>query len=172
MKSHRIIAAAATLALAATPVALAKKDGESHGKGKEKSALKGQNGKGKGKAKPRTVVVKGTVVSSDAAAKTVVVNVTKGNRRGRDYLGMITFTLADAKLSVGDSNLDGVIDAADLLADDKVVVKAKLPARAESDVSYPARQVVDQTHPAEPEDEDEDEDAEETETTPVVEPTV
>lgn len=145
MNFHRIIATAAALALAVTPAALAKKGSESNAKGKEKSALKGQNGKGKSKAK--TVVVKGTVVSADAA--TVTVNVTKGNRRGRDYLGEVTFTLADAKLSVADSNADGVVDGTDLLVGDKVVVQAKLPARAEGDLSYPARKVVDQTNPAE-----------------------
>lgn len=151
MNSHRIIATAAALALAVTPAALAKKGSESNAKGKEKSALKGQNGKGKGKNKAKTVVVKGTVVSADAA--TVIVNVTKGNRRGRDYLGEVTFTLADAKLSVADSNADGVVDGTDLLVGDKVVVQAKLPARAEGDLSYPARKVVDQTNPAEDDDE-------------------
>jgi opacity protein-like surface antigen len=159
MKSHRIIAAAATLALAATPVALAKKDGESHGKGKEKSALKGQNGKGKNKAK--SVTLKGAVVSADTAG--VVVMVTKANKHGRHLVGTEqTFTAT--KVNVADTNGDLAYTTDDIADGDKVVVQARIAKDATA--PYAARHIVDQTNPK-PEDE-EVEEAEEAEAAPVV----
>ena len=152
MKSHRIIAAAATLALAATPVAFAKQGEDRSGKGKEKSALKGQNGKGHGKAKAKMVTLKGTVVSADAAG--VVVMVTKANKHGRHLVGTEqTFTAT--KVNVADTNLDLAFTTDDLVDGDKVVVQARIAKDATA--PYAARHIVDQTNPKPSDDEDEDE---------------
>ena len=147
MKSHRIVAAAATLALAATPVALAKQGEDHSGKGKEKSALKG------------------TVVSSDADG--VVVMVTKANKHGRHLVGTEqTFTAT--KVNVADTNGDLAYTTDDIADGDKVVVQVRIAKDATA--PYAARHIVDQTNPK-PEDEEveEAEEAEEAEVTPVVE---
>lgn len=151
MNSHRIIATAAALALAVTPVALAKKGGESNGKGKEKSALKGQNGKGKGKNKAKNVTLKGTVISADAAG--VVVMVEKSNKHGRHLVGtQQTFTAT--KVNVADTNGDLAYTTDDIADGDKVVVQARIAKDAVG--PYAARHVVDQTNPK-PSDDEEDE---------------
>ena len=162
MKPHRIIAAAATLALAATPVAFAKQGEDHSGKGKEKSALKGQNGKGKNKAK--SVTLKGTVVSSDADG--VVVMVTKANKHGRHLVGTEqTFTAT--KVNVADTNGDLAYTTDDIADGDKVVVQVRIATDATA--PYAARHIVDQTNPK-PEDEEveEAEEVEEVEAAPVV----
>ena len=156
MKSHRIIAAAATLALAATPVAFAKQSEDHSGKGKEKSALKGQNGKGHGKGK--NAVLKGTVVSVDAATGVVTVNVTKATKHGKTLVGVNEFTAT--KVNVADTNGDGVMNTADMAVDDKVVIQLRL--KADSASPYAARKIVDQTNPKPEVDE-----VEETEEAPV-----
>lgn len=154
MKSHRIIAAAATLALAATPVAFAK-SGENHGKGTEKSALKGQNGKGH--AKGKNAVLKGTVVSVDLTTGVVTVDVTKATKHGKVLIGTNAFTAT--KVNVADTNADGVMNTLDMVAGDKVVIQLRL--KADSASPYAARKIVDQTNPK-------PEEAEEAEEAPVV----
>jgi hypothetical protein len=136
MTSNRIIAAAATLALAVTPAALAKQAD----RGSAPPAA--HHGKAKGKAKPRNVVLKGVVVSSDAT--TVTVTVTKATRHGRSLVGTdAVFTVA--RVNVADTNADGAMNSLDLVAGDKVVVQARI---GRDDVApYRARKVVDQTHP-------------------------
>jgi hypothetical protein len=132
MTSNRIIAAAATLALAVTPAALAKQAD----RGSAPPAAH------HGKAKPRNVVLKGVVVSSDAT--TVTVTVTKATRHGRSLVGTdAVFTVA--RVNVADTNADGAMNSLDLVAGDKVVVQARI---GRDDVApYRARKVVDQTHP-------------------------
>jgi hypothetical protein len=79
------------------------------------------------------------------------VTVKHGNSRVRKggYIGQIVaFDLTSAKLRVADTNGDGVITVADLVEGDKVVVKAKLPRTDPGPQPFPARMVVDQTHPA------------------------
>jgi hypothetical protein len=152
MKLTKITSAAAVLALAVTPAALAKgkpEDPGSQGKGKSEQAH------GKGKVKPKNVVLKGTVVSSDAAAGTVTVHVAKATKWGRSLVGTdAAFTVV--KINAADNDGDGSVTVADLLAGDKVVVQARI---AKDDVApYKARKVVDQTHPK-PSDDDEGEDA-------------
>ena len=138
MNSHRILAGAATLALALTPVAFAKKpeDPGSKGKGKEKAP------------KAKSVSLKGVVVSADATS--VIVTVAKANKAGRSLVGTdVQFTVT--KVNVADTNGDGAMNALDFVAGDKVHVQAKLAKDAVA--PYAARKVVNQTHPAPDEDE-------------------
>ena len=131
MNTHRILAGAATLALALTPAALAKKPED-------------PGSKGKGKApKAKSVSLKGVVVSSDAT--TVTVTVKKANKAGRSMVGTdVQFTVT--KINVADTNGDGAMNALDLVAGDRVHVQAKIAKDAVA--PYEARKVVDQTNPA------------------------
>jgi hypothetical protein len=140
MSSHRIIAGAATLALALTPTALANKpeDPGSKDKGKDKAP------------KAKSVSLKGVVVSADAT--TVTITVKKANRAGRWLVGDdARFTVT--RVNVADTNGDGATNALDFVAGDKVHVQAKLAKDAVA--PYAARKVVNQTHPAPDEDETE-----------------
>jgi hypothetical protein len=79
-----------------------------------------------------------------------VVSVNHGNAHVRhaDLIGDVTFDLSAARLSVADTNADTVIDPTDVLVDDHVVVKARLPRQDPTvDPSVAARQLVDQTNP-------------------------
>ena len=156
--THRITVAAAALALAATPGALAKgkpEDPGSQGTGKPDTGASQhpEKGKGNGKAKPKNVVLKGTVVSSDATGGTVTVHVVKATKWGKSLVDTdAAFTVT--KINAADSNGDGSVTVADLMAGDKVVVQARI---AKDDAApYKARKVVDQTHPK---SSDDDEDA-------------
>lgn len=165
MKSHRILAAAATLALAATPAAIAKKPEDPGSKGKAKAELKGQNGKGKGKAKAKNIVVKGVVTAASTDGSSVTIDVTKANKHGaflRDAESPLAFSAA--KVVVLDANGDGPT-VADLQAGDKVVVQIRLAKDADLSGVLAARKIIDQTNP--PADEDEVEDDSE-EAAPVV----
>lgn len=131
MNSHRILAGATTLALALTPAALAKKPDDPGARGKAKAP------------KAKSVSLKGVVVSADATSVTVTVK--KANKAGRSLVGTdAQFTVT--KVSVADTNADGVANALDFVAGDKVHVQAKLGADAVA--PYAARVVVNQTHPA------------------------
>ena len=114
MNSKPLAALAAVAALAAPTAAVAKKP--------ESAA-----GKGKGQAKAKNAVVKGSVVSVDAAAGSVVLHVDKGNKWGRSLKGTdVTFTVSSVKkLNVPDRNADGKRDLADVLAGDKAQAHAK-----------------------------------------------
>jgi hypothetical protein len=126
---NRTAIAAMALAVALAPAALAK-GGPPPGHGNQPAA---QHGKGHNKA--RKVVAKGTVVSYDATAGTLVVHVTKANHHGAGMVGTdVSFDVSKAKLAGGP-----------LTAADKVVVKTTNVAAA--DGRYAAKQVVDQTHP-------------------------
>jgi hypothetical protein len=79
------------------------------------------------------------------------VTVTGGNSRVRKggFVGQDVGLLLDtAKLRVADTTPDGVVNAADLLELDKVVVKARLPRTDPGTGPFAARMLVDQTHPA------------------------
>ena len=138
MNHHRILAGAATLALALTPTAFAKKPEDP-----------GSQGKGKA-PKAKSVSLKGVVVSADAT--TVTVTVKKANKAGRSLVGTdVQFTVT--KVKVADTNGDGAMNALDFVAGDKVHVQAKLAKDAVA--PFEARKVVNQTHPA-PEETEED----------------
>ena len=130
--TNRTAIAATALAVALAPAALAK-GGPPDGHGNPPTA---QHGKGHQKAKK--VVAKGTVVSYDATAGTLVVHVTKANHHGAGMVGTdVSFDVSKAKLVGGP-----------LTAADKVVVKTTNVAG--DDGRYAAKQVVDQTHPETP----------------------
>ena len=77
-------------------------------------------------------------------------DVTHGNAhvRKNELLGDVQFDLTGAKLSVADTNSDTLIDPTDVLVDDEVVVKARLPKGDPGSNPYAARHLVDQTNPA------------------------
>jgi carbohydrate-selective porin OprB len=117
------------------------------------AAAPGGNGKGKQKGKKDPTVqyvFKGTYAGDSA------VDVSHGNRHVRKG-GLddqtVQFDLIGAKLVVGDTNADAVVDLNDVAVGDAVVVKARLPKRDPGDQPFAARQLVDQTHPAPEEDE-------------------
>ena len=79
------------------------------------------------------------------------VTVAGGNARVRKggLVGQtLTFTLDGAKLRVADTNADGAVTAADIVAGDKVVIQARLPRTEPGEGPFAARKLVDQTHPA------------------------
>jgi len=116
-----------------------------------------------GQSKPATYVFKG-VWNGDGT-----VTVSAGNSRVRKggFIGdVVTFDLAAAKLRAADTNADGAVSAADLVANDKVVVKARLPRTDPGAGPFAATKLVDQTHAAG----EEVEEAPEVEQAPAVEP--
>lgn len=123
MTSHRIIAAAAALAFAATPAALAKKPDGAGAKGKAKqeetSKAKGK-AKAKGKSKAKNVVAHGTITAIDGDSVTIAV--TKANKHGR---GLTELTITVQKVSVADVNGDGAATLADFAVGDRVVAHSK-----------------------------------------------
>ena len=145
MTLSKSIATLGAVALLVPAAAVAKgkpADAGSHGK------AKGSHGKAKGKSKPATFVFKGTW-NADGT-----VLVASGNSRGKQFEGQtLTFDWANAKFSVADTNADGKLDAADVTAGDKVVVKAKLARNATGTGPFAASKLVDQTHPQADEDE-------------------
>jgi hypothetical protein len=137
----RVAAAGAALALAAAPAALAARpdnpgsQGHGHGQGETH---------GKGAAKGVTYVFKGTYAGAGS------VDVVRGNAHARKaglVGGNVSFDLSGAKLVVADTVPDGVLTADDVVAGDRVVVKARLPRKDPGDQPYAARQLVDQTNP-------------------------
>jgi hypothetical protein len=135
MQLTRPLTAVAVLALACAPAAFAK--------GKPEDP--GSNGKGHSKpAKAKNVVLKGVVVSYDAGSGAVTVTVNKATKFGRSLVGTDAAFIA-VKVNVADTNGDGALTTADLVAGDKVVVQARI---AKDGVApYAARRIVDQTHP-------------------------
>ena len=124
---NRAALVVSALALAVAPAAFAK------GGPPSSPGSQGQQ-HGKGHSKPKKVVAKGTVVSYDATAGTLVVHVTKANHHGAGMVG------TDVSFDVSKAKIDGTPTAGD-----KVVVQTVNAAG--TDGRYPARHVVDQTHP-------------------------
>ena len=96
------------------------------------------------KVKTANYIVKG-VWNADGT-----VTVTGGNARVRKggLIGTtLTFTLDGAKLRVADTNADGTLDAADVVAGDKVVIQARLPRTEPGEGPFAARKLVDRTRP-------------------------
>lgn len=93
-------------------------------------------GRGRGRSKGRMTVFKGSVVSTDTAAATVVVRVRKRNRWARVFRGEeVTFSLETARVQVADVDGDGQASAGDITAGDRVVVKARVARGATDDGS-------------------------------------
>lgn len=133
MNHRRLLLAGAIAAIAAMPAAAGAKRGHGHG-----------HAHGHGKPHKVSYVFKGTYAGSG------LVSVARGNRHARraDLVGVdVSFDLADAKITAADTNLDGVSDASDVLAGDKVVVKARLVKDDPGVQPFAAKHLVDQTHP-------------------------
>jgi hypothetical protein len=85
------------------------------------------------------------------------VTVERGNNHVRkaELVGeAVQFDFSAAKLTVADTNDDGITDVSDVQAEDRVVVMAKLPKGDPGEQPFDARRLVDQTNP--PEDDDDD----------------
>jgi hypothetical protein len=144
---------AAVTAIAAPAAAFADKGGVPNEHASE-NALSNPHAsglsQGVGPAKGVAHVFKGTYAGEG------VVSVTKGNAHVRKA-GLVdtdvAFDLSATKLRVDDTNGDEAVTVEDIAVGDKVVVKAKLPKSDPGVGPYAARQLVDQTHPAELEDE-------------------
>jgi len=133
MNHSKLLLAGAIAAVAAMPVAAGAKPGHGHGHGY-------------GHSKPHKVsyVFKGAYTGSG------VVSVVHGNAHARKagLVGIdVAFDLTSSKVTVKDTNLDGVSDTSDVLAGDKVVVKAKLPKGDPGVQPFAAKHLVDQTNP-------------------------
>lgn len=106
-----------------------------------------QNGHGKGQKKNPVVtyVFKGTYDGSGS------VTVLHGNSfvKKQGFVAQdVSFDLTAAKVVVADSNADGSSDLSDVATGDQVVVKSRLPKKDPGAQPFKARQLVDQTHPA------------------------
>jgi hypothetical protein len=79
-----------------------------------------------------------------------VVSVNHGNAHVKkaDLLGTVQFDLSATRLEVADTNTDGAVTADDVVSGDKVLVLARLPKQDPGDQPFAARQLVDQTNPA------------------------
>jgi hypothetical protein len=135
----------------AAPVA-AEAKGKPDNSGDHSSRAGAHPGKGGEKTKRNptvSYVFKGTVVTVDATAGAVVVNVTRINHQRRSTSNVtVTFDLGKARIAVADVNADGVANLADVTGGDKVLVQARLPRRsAELTGTVVARKLVDQTRP-------------------------
>lgn len=89
-------------------------------------------------------VFKGTYAGSGA------VDVTHGNGHVKhaSLVGTtVQFDLTNAKLTVGDTNADGTVDASDIVTGDKVVVQARLAKPDPGAQPFAAKHLVDQTNP-------------------------
>ena len=133
MNHSKLLLAGAIAAVAAMPVAAGAKPGHGHGHGY-------------GHSKPHNV----SYVFKGAYAGSGVVSVVHGNAHARKagLVGIdVAFDLTSSKVTVKDTNLDGVSDTSDVLAGDKVVVKAKLPKGDPGAQPFAAKHLVDQTNP-------------------------
>jgi hypothetical protein len=141
MTSNRISVIAAALAAAIPAAAIAKPDlpsqAQNHGNGQAQS-----HGKGQGKAK--NAVFKGTVVSTDTTAGSLVVHVLKVNHWSKSFKDTdVTFTVATVKrINVADTNGDGARDLSDVKVGDPVLVQARITKDAVQ--PFAARKLIDQ----------------------------
>ncbi len=132
--TRRIIAGAGALALLTPAGALAKD--------------RADRGEGKGRLKPRTLVVKGTVATVDAAGGGVTVEVRGGNAAARRLAGRtVAFDVSAARLAVADVDGDGTAGLGDVRPGDRVLVRARVPRAVAVDATLPARALVDLTSP-------------------------
>jgi hypothetical protein len=102
----------------------------------------------KGQSKAKNAVFKGTVVSTDTTAGSVVVHVLKVNHWSKSFKGTdVTFTVATVKkIHVADTNGDGKRDLADIKAGDPVLVQARITKDATQ--PFAARKLNDQARAA------------------------
>ncbi len=132
---RKVLACGAVIGLAAAPAALAAKPdnpgGEHHQSGPHGKAV--------------SYVFKGAYAGSGSVA------VDHGNahvKKAHLVGTTVSFDLTNATVVVGDTNGDGSKTLDDVASGDRVVVKARLPRKDPGDQPYAAKQLVDQTHPA------------------------
>jgi hypothetical protein len=139
VKLRRSCLAALGVAALAVPAAAVAHPGHGHANGH-------------GKNHPVTYVFKGAYDGNG------LVNVTHGNHHARQANlvgnGDVQFDLTNTRLSVADTDNSGVIDVNDVLNEDAVVVKARLPRQDPDSTSIAAKHLVDQTNPADPDSSD------------------
>ena len=156
MKIRRSAALAFGVAALAIPATAVAQPGHGHANGHGKHGHANAHGNhghanGHGKQHPVGYVFKGTYEGDG------LVSVEHGNAHARKagLVGSdVQFDLSGAKLTVADTNADSLIDATDVLVDDAVVVKARLPKHDPGSQPFAARHLVDQTHPAAEDDGD------------------
>jgi len=156
VKIRRSAALAFGVAALAIPAAAVAQPGHGHANGHGKHGHANAHGNhghanGHGKQHPVGYVFKGTYEGDG------LVSVEHGNAHARKagLVGSdVQFDLSGAKLTVADTNADSLIDATDVLVDDAVVVKARLPKHDPGSQPFAARHLVDQTHPAAEDDGD------------------
>jgi hypothetical protein len=143
---RKAIAGLAALAVAGVPAAAAAHKGGGENRGKRQNPTV-------------TYRIKGSVQSVDVAAKTLVVTVRQANHHGRALRGRdVAFDVSAARLVVRDYNGDGSRDLGDVSAQDRVLVRARLPKRLAPDaVAQPVKAsgVISKHRVASPEPEQE-----------------
>jgi hypothetical protein len=90
------------------------------------------------------VIVKGKVASVDGSVVTVTVS--RANHHGRALRGQdVQLDVTNARIRVKDVNGDGVRDAADVAAGDRVLAQVRVPRRAPLDLTqaFSARRLID-----------------------------
>jgi hypothetical protein len=141
----RLVTACA-IATLAVPAAAIAKPGHGHGNPGHGHATGVADNPGAGHRHDPivTYVFKGTF---DGASSVEVAHGNAFVRKGGMVGTTVQFDLTNTKLTVADTNGDAVTDATDVLAGDKVVVKARLPKSDPGPDPFTARHLVDQTHP-------------------------
>lgn len=138
-------------ALAIPAAAVADPGGHGHGHGHGHDPA---HGHGHGHNPTVMYVFKGTY-GPDAG--TVTVNHGNGHVKKAGLVGApVSFDLSAAKLVVADTNADGSVTADDVVGGDTVVVKARLPKQDPGAQPFAAKQLVDQTNPADDDSGDDD----------------
>jgi hypothetical protein len=163
----RVAALSAVAALAAAPAAFADQpaDPGSNGQGHDnQTADHGNSADAPGHNKDGDVIstVPGPTGEHGKSGQAVVSYVFKGVYAGEGKVDVksgnahvrkadmvdttVSFDLTESSIVADDNNHDGDVTAADVLAGDKVVVKARLPRSAAGAQPFDASQLVDQTH--------------------------
>jgi len=139
MKISRTFLTLTAIAAIAAPTAATAAPGKS-GDHRPAKEAKGKS-KGKGQSKGKMFTFRGTFVSGDATANTVVVKVEKATGRAAKFNGTeVTFSLAGLKkLHVADTNADGKKDLADVKAGDRVQVLSKLTSLTAASQPFAAK---------------------------------
>ncbi|MCW3039412.1 MAG: hypothetical protein JWM31_1317 [Solirubrobacterales bacterium] len=103
------------------------------------------SGRGGGDAgRTRKINVRGSVVSVDATAQTLVIHIARSSHH-RALTGDVTISTAQARLRVADRNADGVRDLKDFVVADAVRAEVLVPRRGPVTGTLPARRVEDRT---------------------------
>jgi hypothetical protein len=126
LNSHlKIFAVVAAMALLVPAGATAKRPDDKPAKGKEHGKAHRPEKAKAPKVKLATANVKGTVKSNDGSTMTVVVNKTSGHVKACKG-ATLTFDVSGARIHTADNDADGDMDAADVLVDHDVKVRAKV----------------------------------------------